>query len=228
MADNCVRNPAGMEEGKEGGEGGVKSPAMTVEQIQDTIKNCCTKKHVQLGCNEVQLFKFAKKLQTSIGKEGIEDILNTSIMDGPYREVYEVDHFKVGMEASRGYFYTPCHCSTPLSCGGEYVENIAELIQENLINFPELTLTEMECVAIKWLEENKPKQNVEMKDTETMTEMTSKDFIIQMVEEHNEAPPPVPVMPFYRDPNRETLWKLITIFNFMTTITLIIIMVIFR
>ena len=40
---------------------------------------------------------------------------------------------------------------------GYNVDNVEELITENLIKFPELTLTELECAAIQWLEENETK-----------------------------------------------------------------------
>ena len=67
-----------------------------------------------------------------------------------------------------------------------------------------------------------------MKTMETMTDLTSKDFIVRMVEESTGAPPPPPVPPYYRDPNRESLWKFITVINLVATIILIIFMSIFH
>ena len=145
-------------------------------------------------------------------------------MAGPYQVVYQVDHFMLDSDSISGYFYRPCPCSNPLVCGGEY-QKADDLIKENLLKFPELKMLELECAAIQWLEDNKAKQKPEMEEKAVLTDLTTKDFIVQMVEEATGAPPPAaPVpLPFYRDPNRENLWKIITVIN---TVAIIIVAII--
>ena len=86
-------------------------------------------------------------------------------------------------------------------------------------------MLELECAAIQWLEDNKAKQNPEMEEKAVLTDLTTKDFIVQMVEEATGAPPPAaPVpLPFYRDQKRENLWKIITVIN---TVAIIIVAII--